>query len=141
MLIKNLNPYILLNGGAEKAIRLYEAALGAKVEALMRYGDGPPCDPSLAIDRNLVMHACLTIGSRTLMISDAMPGQPAKIGNQVSITADFADPKDMVNAFEALSVGGTVTMPIQDTFWGAKFGTLTDAFGVNWMFNCTLPKE
>ncbi|MFN2447196.1 MAG: VOC family protein [Vicinamibacterales bacterium] len=49
---------------------------------------------------------------------------------------DFDNVADMTQRFEALGAGGKVTMPLQDTFWGAKFGTLTDAFGVQWMFNC-----
>jgi len=37
--------------------------------------------------------------------------------------------------------GGQVTMPLQDTFWGARFGMLTDAFAIRWMFNCHLKKS
>jgi PhnB protein len=43
--------------------------------------------------------------------------------------------------FEKMSEGGKVSMPLQDTFWGARFGMLQDKFGVNWMFNCQLPKQ
>ncbi len=42
--------------------------------------------------------------------------------------------------FTALGEGGKVTMPLQDTFWGARFGVLTDRFGVQWNFNCVVPK-
>ena len=50
------------------------------------------------------------------------------------------------NADEALSLynkgeGGTVTMPVQDTFWGARFGMTKDKFGVHWMFNYDYPKK
>ena len=48
----------------------------------------------------------------------------------------FTDPQEMAARFDALSAGGKVEMAIHDTFWGAKFGTLTDAHGVQWMFNC-----
>jgi PhnB protein len=49
--------------------------------------------------------------------------------------------EDQINhVFEALSAGATVSMPLQDTFWGARFGMLTDKFGVNWMFNYDKPK-
>ena len=37
--------------------------------------------------------------------------------------------------FDALSAGGNVTMPLQDMFWGAYFGTCTNKYGINWMFN------
>jgi PhnB protein len=39
--------------------------------------------------------------------------------------------------FNALSDGAKVDMPLQDMFWGAYFGSLTDKFGIRWMFNCT----
>ncbi len=42
--------------------------------------------------------------------------------------------------FLALAEGGTVTMDLQDMFWGAYFGALTDRFGVQWMVNCTAKK-
>jgi PhnB protein len=38
--------------------------------------------------------------------------------------------------FDALSAGGKVTMDLQDMFWGDYFGSCTDKFGVQWMFNC-----
>ena len=46
----------------------------------------------------------------------------------------------MAKAFEALAAGGNVTSALRDTFWGAKFGMLTDAYGVSWMFHCDLKK-
>ncbi|HTY54572.1 MAG TPA: VOC family protein [Candidatus Binataceae bacterium] len=46
----------------------------------------------------------------------------------------------MPKKFEALAAGGKVTMQLQDTFWGARFGMLTDAYGIRWMFNCELKK-
>jgi len=46
----------------------------------------------------------------------------------------------MALRFDALSAGGKITMPLQDTFWGAKFGMLVDAYGVSWMFNCQTQK-
>ena len=142
MLIKNLNPYICCNNGdAEKAIRLYETALGAKVECLMRYSEGDCGVPIAEEHKNLVMHSALSINGRTLMVSDAMPGQTPPLGGQVSVALEFTRPEEMARAFDALSKGGAVTMPIADTFWGAKFGMLNDAHGVQWMMNCMVPKE
>ncbi len=39
--------------------------------------------------------------------------------------------------FDALSDGGTISMELEDTFWGDYFGSCSDKFGVQWMFNCT----
>jgi PhnB protein len=58
----------------------------------------------------------------------------------VHVCLDFDDPAEMGKRFDALASGGEITMPLQDTFWGARFGMLTDSYGIRWMFNCTLRK-
>ena len=135
MAIKQLNPYLNFNGTADKAIKLYEKALDAKVESIQRFGDvpGTPAAPGTT-DR--VIHALLRLGGGVVMVSDTQPDDPAPPGGPIYVTLDFDDPADMGRKFEALSAGGKVTMPLQDTFWGAKFGILTDAYGIQWMFNC-----
>ena len=74
------------------------------------------------------------------MLSDTMPDMPVTTKGNVQIALHFTDVTDMAKKFDALAAGGTVTMALQDTFWGARFGMLTDAFGVQWMFNCELKK-
>ncbi|MCG5056102.1 MAG: glyoxalase/bleomycin resistance/extradiol dioxygenase family protein [Myxococcales bacterium] len=142
MAIKALNPYLNFNGSAEAAIRLYQSALGAELQGpLMRFGDMPavPDTPTCAPEqKNHVMHSQLKVGGGVIMVSDTMRGGPMPPGGQVQVTLHFDDPVDMAQKFEALASGGTVTMPLGDTFWGAKFGMLTDAFGIQWMFNCDL---
>lgn len=139
--MNQLNPYLFFNGDAEKAIRLYEQTLGAKSEAVMRYGDGPGCDKMPEADKSLIMHSMLHIGGGFVMVSDAMPGQPVVTGGNVQVVLDFDDKAEMVGKFNALAATGKITMPLADTFWGAHFGSLVDAFGVNWMFNCMLKKD
>jgi PhnB protein len=70
------------------------------------------------------------------MLTDTTPDRPVPAESNLSIALDFADPASMATAFEALAAGGTVVCPIQDSFWGAKFGIAKDACGVSWMFNC-----
>jgi PhnB protein len=139
MSIKALNPYLMFDGTAEKAIQLYERALGAKAETVQRFGDipGMPAPPE---HKNRVMHAMLKLDQGVIMISDEQPGNTTRVGNNVHVCLEFDDVADMTKKFEALADGGKVVSPLQDTFWGAKFGLLTDAYGVNWMFNCTLKK-
>ena len=141
MAIKRLNPYLSFNGTAARAIRLYETALGAKVENVMRWNEAPGTEVTPET-KDLVMHARLRIGDGILMVSDSQPNQPVTAGTNAHVTLDFDDPNDMGRKFEALSAGGgKVTMPLADTFWGAKFGMLTDAYGVSWMFNCETKKS
>jgi len=134
-----LNPYLNFNGTAEKAIQLYQRALGAKVESLMRFGDveGMPAAPET---KDRIMHAMLQIGEGILMISDCPPGQPIQLGNHVTVTLHFDDVADMAKKFDAMAAGGSVQQPLQDMFWGARFGMLTDAYGIPWMFNCDTKK-
>jgi PhnB protein len=138
MAITTLNPYLNFDGNSTKAIELYQSALGAKVEHLQRFGDLPDSKPE---HKDRVMHAHLTLGSQgVIMISDTMPGMRFSAGTNMHVTLHFDDVKDMDQKFAALSAGGTVTMPLNDTFWGARFGMLIDAFGINWMFNCDLKR-
>jgi PhnB protein len=134
MAIKQLNPYLNFDGTGAKAIELYQRALGAKVERIQRFGDMPGSNaPPGTQDR--VLHAVLKIGPALVMLSDTMPGMPFTPEGNAHICLDFDDEADMTQRFDALGSGGKITMPLQDTFWGAKFGMLTDAFGVRWMFN------
>ena len=140
MAIKNLNPYLNFDGDGEKAVKLYESALGAKVETLSRFGDMPGSETAPE-HKNRVMHAVLRFDNgATIMISDTQPGMPLTVGNNAYVCLDFDDAADMSKKFDALAAGGKVTMPLNDTFWGAKFGMLVDAYGIHWMFNCELRK-
>ena len=140
MSIQQLTPYLMFNGTAEKAIELYQRALGAKTENVVRFGEVQgmtvPAD-----QKSRIMHATLRVGGGLLMASDSMPDKPVAAGDNAHVVLDFDDEKDMAARFDALASGGKVTMPLEDTFWGAKFGMLTDAFGINWMFNCEKKKS
>lgn len=136
MSIKQATPYLSFNGTAEAAIDLYTRALGAQVEnGLMRYADMPAeagaCPPE---DKQRIMHACVRLGEASLMLSDVPREHPAPPTSNVSVCLEFDDVEEMARKFDALAVGGAVMMNIHDAFWGAKFGMLTDKFGIHWMF-------
>jgi len=140
MAIKQINPYLNFNGDAEKAVKLYESALGAKVESLSRFGDMPGSQATPET-KDRVLHSTLRLGNGGLiMISDIQPGMPHAPGTNMYVCLDFDDAADAIQKFEALSAGGKVLMPLADMFWGAKFGILLDAYGVQWMINCDLKK-
>jgi PhnB protein len=54
----------------------------------------------------------------------------------ITVSLGIDDPAEAERIFGALAEGGTVQMPIQQTFWAARFGMLTDRFGTPWMINC-----
>jgi PhnB protein len=139
MALTGLSPYLNFNGTASEAIALYERALGAKVLFLQRFGDTPEIgDPGEAATH--VMHATLSIGGGSLMISDAMPGAPVTPGSNTHVCLQYEGIDEVDGHFAALSEGATVLMPLENTFWGARFGMLVDKFGISWMFNAELPK-
>lgn len=138
MAIKQLNPYLNFNGDGAQAIALYERALGAKAINVQRFGDAPGMSTPENKDR--ILHARLEVGPAMFMLSDTRPGQTLPPGGNTHLCLDFTDATEMAQKFDALAVGGKVTMPLADTFWGARFGTLEDAHGIQWMFNCDLKK-
>jgi PhnB protein len=130
-----LNPYLMFNGQCEAAFRFYEKALGGRIEAMMRFEGSPMAEQTPPERRNKIMHARMTVGDKMLMGTDAPPDryEPMK-GFSVTISVD--DPDQAERIFRALSENGTVQMPIQKTFWAARFGMLVDQFGTPWMVNC-----
>jgi len=130
-----LNPYLTFNGQCEAAFKFYEKVLGGKIEAMLTHEGSPMADQVPPEWRSKIMHTRLTVGDSLLMGSDAPPDryEPMK-GITVSLGID--DPGEAERVFHALSENGTVQMPIQKTFWAARFGMLVDRFGTPWMINC-----
>ena len=130
-----LNPYLMFNGTCEAAFKFYEKVLGGKIEAMMPH-EGTPAEEHVPAEwRKKIMHARLVVGDEVLMASDAPPEhfQPMK-GFSVSLNVD--KPAEAERIFQALSEKGSVTMPLQQTFWASRFGMLVDQFGTPWMINC-----
>lgn len=139
MSIQSVTAYLFFNGDAEKAIALYEKSLGAKTLDVMRFGDHPEACAEGA--EGQIMHAALQIGPGMVMISDVRPDMGVTKEGNVSVSVEHSDVESQAQAFEAMSVGGNIQVPLHDAFWGGRFGVLTDAHGINWMFNCTLGKK
>jgi PhnB protein len=135
MSVTMLNPCLIFDGTADKAIKLYEKALGARTERIMRAGDMPDQNvPAGSKDR--IVHAALRVGERVLMLMDGRTGQPVAKETNVLVSIEFNDLREMTTSFETLADGGQVTVPLHDAVWGAKFGMVTDRHGIRWMFSC-----
>jgi PhnB protein len=133
------NAYLNFNGNCKTAFQFYERCLGAKSVMMMTFGDSPIADKVPPEQRDAILHATLSIGDTTVMAADAPPGRyEAPRGFAVALSV--ADALEAERIFSALSVNGTVTMPIQETFWAVRFGMVTDQFGIPWMINCERPR-
>jgi PhnB protein len=139
-----IHAYLNFDGKAEEAFRLYATILGGELTEIHRFGSmplggGAELTPQ---QRNLVMHVGLELPhGQMLMASDMIEGMGHRVeGNNVSISVHPDSKPEADRIFNALTQGGTVTVPIAVQFWGDYFGSLTDRFGINWMVNYTDPK-
>lgn len=133
-----LNPYLSFNDECEAAFKFYEQCLGGKIESMMTYGDSPMAEQTPPEKLNKIMHVSLILGDTVLMGSDAPP-QMFEKPQGFSVSLLFTDPAEAERIFNALAENGTVQMPLQATFWAARFGMVVDRFGTPWMINCDLP--
>ena len=129
-----VEPYLSFEGRCEEAIEFYQKAVGAEVQKLLRFKDCPmpanaDCTPP---DGNKVMHASLRIGDSLVMASDGQCNAPAKFSG-TALSLSVRDDAEAKRAFNALSDGGQVGMPLTKTFFSSSFGMVTDRFGVPWM--------
>lgn len=131
-----IEPYLFFNGRCEEAVEFYRQAVGAKVEALIRFKESPePPNPDCPVPpgwEDKVMHGSFRIGETLVMASDGHGGAPAEFrGFGLSITVkDAAEAKKV---FDALADGGQVQAPLSPTFFSPSFGMVADRFGVMWM--------
>ncbi len=133
-------PYLTFNGQARAAFEFYAKALGGQLLSLQTFGDVNP--HAEEADKDRVMHAILKAGNLTIMTSDTRSAdQLVQRGEMISLSINFTDEKTINDTFEALSEGSTIVMPLQDTFWDARFGILKDRFGIQWMFNYDKPRN
>ena len=139
----SLNTYLFFDGNCREAFEFYRSVFGGEYEIVQTFGDGPPDLQVAEGEKDRIMHVSLAVGSSMLMGSDSASafGPPPVQGTNfaISITAESRERCDEV--FAKLSEGGTVEMPMQETFWGAYFGSWTDRFGVAWMISFDLPRE
>jgi len=130
-----LNPYLSFDGQCEAAFKFYEASLGGKIVAMVTYGGSPMADQMPPGSSDKILHARLVVGDTVLMGSDSPPECHDDMKG-FSVAIGVEDPADAERVFTALAEGGTVRMPMQQTFWAARFGMLVDRFGTPWMVNC-----
>lgn len=140
-----VSTYLNFPDNTEEAFNFYKSVFGGEFEGdgFNRFGDMPPQEGQPPVSdevKNLVLHVSLPIlgGANVLMGSDAPAefGFKVNFGNNVYINLEPDTRAETKRLFDALSEGGQVTMALQDMFWGAYFGSCTDQFGVQWMFNC-----
>jgi PhnB protein len=136
--MKDFVTYLNFDGNCREVMTFYAKCLGGEL-TLMPFSEMPGSHPPEAKDR--IAHARVTKGSTpVLMASDTMPGSPFHPAAGFSISVNCESPHEIDGLFTALGEGGKVGMPLANQFWGARFGMLTDKFGIHWMLSYELPK-
>jgi PhnB protein len=131
-----IDPYLVFDGTCEQAMTFYAAALGGEVVMMNRFAQSPGCE-DLPPER--IMHARVHVGDQVLMASDSHPAHGYDGIKGFSIALNVESPEQAQRSFQALAEGGTVVMPLGETFWSESFGMLIDRFGVSWMVNLAKP--
>jgi PhnB protein len=134
MTTKFIQPYLFFGGRCEEALAFYRTALGAEVDFIMLYKDSPEAPPPGRLPPGFefkVMHATFHVGGTTLMASDGCEANSKFSGFSLSVAV--ATEAEANRTFAALADGGQVQMPLSKTFWSARFGMVTDRFGIGWM--------
>lgn len=137
-----LNIYLTFDGNCREAFEFYRSVFGGEFQSFSTFADAPDDMPVADGERNRVMHVSLAVGDSLLMGSDSSSFAPSlQVGNNFSVSIVGESRAHCDEVFAKLSAGGSVTMPLQETFWGAYYGLWTDKFGVNWMVNYGLPAD
>jgi PhnB protein len=127
-----LTPYLFFDGRCEEAIEFYKKTLGAEVQMLMRFKDGPDQNMCAPGNEDKVMHACVRIGGMPVMLSDGRAQMQPKFEG-FALSLDAKDEAEAERIFAALAQGGQPQMPLAETFFAKRFGMVADRFGVGWM--------
>ncbi len=130
-----INPYLSFKGDCEAAFKFYEQCLGGQLGAIFRYGGTPLAGQVPADWSDKVMHGNLTFGDQVLMGGDVAPDRYEE-PKGFSLSIQIESPADAERMFHELAKDGRVVVPLEKTFWAARFGMLVDRFGIPWLINC-----
>jgi PhnB protein len=133
--MKQINPYLTFNGNCREAMNFYQKCLGGEL-FLHPIGTSPMAEMMPPQMKDSILHATLTNGNVIIMGSD-MVGESGLIrGNAMSMMLNCSNETEIRDIYGQLaSDGGDATHPLEDTFWGALFGGLTDKFSNRWLLN------
>lgn len=131
-----LCPYLNFAGNAGEALRYYQEVFGGKLN-IVTFGEyGVPGMPADGL-----MHGQLVTDVFTLMASDARPGAEQAWGGTRVYLAFMGDEVETLQGWYArLAADGTPGQMLERQTWGAIYGDVRDKFGVEWMFNITVPE-
>jgi PhnB protein len=135
-----VSPYLSFNGQCELAFKLYEQTFGGQAGPIFRYAGSPMADQVPPDWQDKIMHGSITVSGLVLMGADVVP-QSYEEPKGFSLSVHMANVAAAERIFRDLSQDGRVIMPLEKTFWAARFGMVIDRFGIPWAINCEEPGQ
>lgn len=132
-----VNAYINFPGNCREAVTFYADVFETPLQTITTYGEVDHGFPMPEAMKQQVMHTELQVLGSVIMLSDTPEIMPFTLGNNVTLVINSADAEQLQRFFARLSEGGTVTMPLQPTFWTKLYGQVIDRFGVGWQLTQT----
>ena len=129
-----INSYLTFNGNCREAMTFYKECLGGEL-AFQTIGDSPLSDKMPDQMKDCILHSTLSKDALMLMGSDMVSEQGLTKGNAVSLMLDCSNEEEIKLLYSKLSEGGEATHPLENTFFGALFGDLTDKYGNHWLLH------
>ena len=132
--MSQINSYLTFNGNCREAMNFYKDCLGGEL-MFQTVGETPLAAEMPQKMKDRILHATLTSGDLLLMGSDMVPDSGLIRGNAVSLSLNCSSEEELRSCYEKLSKEGKRDHPVEETFWGALFGDLTDKFGNHWLLH------
>lgn len=129
-----INAYLTFNGNCRAAMTFYQICLGGEL-SFQTVGESPLSAKMPERMKDCILHATLTKDAMVLMGSDMVAGQGLVMGNNVTLSVNCSSEAEVKTFYKRLSAGGVVNHQLEESFWGALFGDLTDKFGNHWILN------
>lgn len=132
--MKNVQSYLTFNGNCREAMMFYQSCLGGEL-FIQTVKESPLSGKIPDHMKDAVLHSSLTTENMVLLGSD-MVGESGLIrGNAVSMVLNCTDENELHECFNKLSFRGKVLHPVEQTYFGALLGNLSDRFGNHWMLH------
>lgn len=138
--MSKINSYLTFNGNCREAMNFYKDCLGGEL-SIQTIGESPISDKMPEQMKQSILHSTLIKGQLVLMGSDMVGDSGLIKGNALSMMLDCESEEEIKAIYSKLSEGGKAEHPLENSFFGAIFGDLTDKYGNHWLLHFAKPKK
>ncbi len=135
-----INSYLTFSGNCREAMNFYKDCLGGEL-TLQTIGESQLAEKMPPQMKECILHATLIKDSLVLMGSDMVGERGLIKGNSISLAINCSSEEEIQSLYQKLSAGGNRDHALEESFWGATFGDLTDKYGNHWLLNFGKSKQ